>query len=394
LKCGSGLPPWLAARRGCTSDKAQARSHSKAPLTPRRIAEEGFQLFSPFKDENPGVESVASKTKLLTLGALIRRSGMGAVEFYIDKHSSVPVIAQIKEQIKLAVAMGIIRNGDKLPSIREVEKQTGVNRGKIYRAYISLKQSGLLVLSPGQGAVVLASSPSPSSANQKCLQLSKSIIQRARQYGIPPIVFARFLSRQAQEAECSEPFIAFVDDVKEVAERRAGEISRLWQIPVIGMTILQLKASLRKGSVPRIILATHLRRDYVRSMISSKKIDVIPIEVAYTGQTIKELAKIKANSSVLRVLAQPYVKNARFIIAQLKKRIKAPGVKISWAAIRDLSYIEPWLNSSQYDRIIVDPGIVSALPDKILRNPRTMLVRLQLSPASLEAARILSGVII
>jgi GntR family transcriptional regulator len=325
---------------------------------------------------------------------LIGRSGVGTVEFYIDKHSSVPVIAQIKEQIKVAVAMGIFRNGDKLPSIREVEKQTGVNRGKIYRAYLSLKQSGLLFLNPGQGAVVLAPSPSPSSANQKCLQLSKSMIQKARQCGIPPIVFARFLSRQAQEAERSEPFIAFVDDVKEVAERRAGEIARLWQVSVIGMTLLQLKALLRKGFVPRKILATHLRRDYIRSMISSKKIDVIPIEVAYTEQTIKELAKIKANSSVLRILAQPYIKNARFIITQLKELVKAPGVKISWTAIRDLSEIEPLLNRSQYDRIIVDPGTVGALPNTLLRNPRTMLVRLQLSPASLEAARILAGVII
>jgi GntR family transcriptional regulator len=325
---------------------------------------------------------------------LIRRSGVSAVDFYIDKHSSVPAIAQIKEQIKLAIAMGIFRNGDKLPSIREVEKQTGINRGKIYRAYLSLKQSGLLFLSPGQGAVVSAPTPSASSVNRKCLQLSKTVIQKARQYGIPPIVFIRYLSRQAQEAERSEPFIAFVDDVKEVAERRAGEISRLWQVPVIGMTLLQLKAAPRKGFIPRKILATHLRCDYVRSMISSKKIDVIPIEVAYTKQTIKELAKIKANSSVLRILAQPYVKNARFIVAQLKKWVKAPGVKISWVGIRDLSDIEPLSNTSQYDSIVVDPGIMSAVPNQLLRNPRTMLLRLELSPASLEAARILAGVII
>jgi len=64
-------------------------------------------------------------------------------------------------------------------------------------------------------------------ANQKCFQLSTSIIQKAGQYGIPPVVFARYLSRQAQEPERSEPFTAFVDDVKEVAERRVAEISRL-----------------------------------------------------------------------------------------------------------------------------------------------------------------------
>ena len=325
---------------------------------------------------------------------MVRGLGVSAVEFYIEKHSSVPVIAQIEEQIKLAVAMGVFRNGDRLPSIREVEKQTGVNRGKIYRAYRSLRQSGLLVLARGRGAVVAAPALSARLTNQKCMRLSNSTIQRARQYGIPPTVFARYLSRQAQEVERGEPFIAFVDDVKEVAERRAEEISSLWQVPVISMTVLQLKTALRKGSVPRKVLANHLRRDYIRSMISSKKVDVIPIEVVYTEQTIKELAKIKADSAVLRILAHPYVNNARFIMARLRNWVRAPGVEISWISIRDVSDIEQLLDGSQYDRVIMDPGILSAVPHKLLRNPRMLLVRLQLNPASLEAARVRAGVII
>jgi GntR family transcriptional regulator len=356
---------------------------------------EGIVLFSPFHGTRRRVESAASKNGLTREAASVRhRSGVGIMEFYIEKHSSIPVIAQIQEQIKLAVAMGVFRSGDKLPSIREVEKQTGVNRGKIYRAYLSLSQSGLLVLSRGRGAVISAPTLSAASTNQECMRLSRSTIQKARQYGIPPTVFARYLSRQAQEAEHSEPFIAFIDEVKEVAERRAGEISSLWQVPVIGMTVSQLKAALRKRSVPRKVLANHLRRDDIRSIIPSKKIDVIPIEVAYTEQTIKDLSKIKANSSVLRVLAHPYVKSARFIIAQLQKWVRAPGVEFSWVSVRDLSDIEQLLNGSQYDRVIMDPGILSGVPEKLLRNPKLLLIRLQLSPASLEAARIRSGVII
>jgi DNA-binding transcriptional regulator YhcF (GntR family) len=322
--------------------------------------------------------------------SLILHSGAGIVEFYIDKHSSV---AQIEEQIKLAVAMGVFRNGDKLPSIREVEKQTGVNRGKIHRAYLSLRRSGLL-LAGQRGAVIATPALSDRSMNQKCLRLSKSTILKARRHGIPPIVFARYLGRQAQEAERSEPFIAYADDVKEVAEQRAEEIARLWQVSVTGMTVQQLKDARHKGLMPRKILANHLRRDYIRSIISSKMIDVIPIEVVYTEQTIEDMAKIKANSSVLRILAQPFDKNARFIIAQLQNWVSAPGVKISWISARSISNIEQLLKSSQYDRIIMDHGIWNAVPDKLLRNPRILLVRRQFSPSSLEAARIRARIII
>jgi len=103
---------------------------------------------------------------------MIRRSGAHIVEFYIDKFSAVPVIAQIEEQIKLAVAMGTFQNGDRLPSIRDVEKKTGVNRGKVYRAYLSLRKSGLLILTRGSGAEVAARAFSANSTNQKCMLLS------------------------------------------------------------------------------------------------------------------------------------------------------------------------------------------------------------------------------
>jgi GntR family transcriptional regulator len=323
-----------------------------------------------------------------------RRLRGGTVEFHIEAHSSLPAMTQIEEQIKLAVAMGVLRSGDRLPSIRDVEKQTGVNRGKIYRAYLSLRKSGLLVLTRGRGAEVAAPAFLANSTNQKCLRLSQSTIQKARQYGIPPIVFARYLSQQAQETEHTEPFIAFVDDVKEVAERRAAEISKLWQVPIIAMAVPQLKAALRERSVPRKLLANHLRCNKIRSMISSRKIDVIPIEVVYTEQTIKNLAQIEANASVLRVLAPPYAQHAHFIMAQLQGRIRAPGVKISCVSVRDQSDIRQLLRHSQYDRIIMDPGISVGVPDKLLRNPRILLVRLQLNPASLEAARSRAGVII
>jgi DNA-binding transcriptional regulator YhcF (GntR family) len=362
------------------------------------VCKKGSRLLSPFHGTSQGVKFAPFENEFSRISSgvvgMIRRSGANIVEFYIDKFSAVPVIAQIEEQIKLAVAMGTFQNGDRLPSIRDVEKKTGVNRGKVYRAYLSLRKSGLLILTRGSGAEVAARAFSANSANQKCMLLSMRTIQKACQYGIPPTVFAKYLSRQAQEADHKEPFIAFVDEVKEVAEQRAGQISSLWQVPVIGMTVLQLKAALRKRSVPRKVLANHLRSDSIRSMIANKKIDVIPIEVAYTEQTTKNLAKIKANSSVLRILAHPYVKNAPFILAQLRKWIKAPGVEISWISVRYLSDIEQLLNGSQYDRIIMDPGILSGVPDTLLRHPRMLLVRLQFNPASLEAARIRAGVII
>ena len=70
------------------------------------------------------------------------------MEFYLDKNSTIPIIKQIQEQIKLSIAMGVLKRDDILPTIREVEKQTGINRGQVHRAYLALHQSGLASVRP------------------------------------------------------------------------------------------------------------------------------------------------------------------------------------------------------------------------------------------------------
>src|SRR5512137_1472481 len=106
------------------------------------------------------------------------------MEFQIEKNSPVPIIKQIQAQIKLSIAMGVLKRGDILPSIREVEKQTGVNRGQIHRAYLALLQSGLLSAAPGKRIAIAISAAAPDSINKKCRELTKDIIERIRKIGV------------------------------------------------------------------------------------------------------------------------------------------------------------------------------------------------------------------
>ncbi len=46
--------------------------------------------------------------------------------------------------------MAILRRGDTLPSIRDIEKQTGVHRSQIHKACPALNQSGLLAPERGK----------------------------------------------------------------------------------------------------------------------------------------------------------------------------------------------------------------------------------------------------
>jgi GntR family transcriptional regulator len=316
------------------------------------------------------------------------------MEFYIEKHSAIPVVDQIREQIRFAVMMGIFRNGDTLPSIRDIQKQTGINRSQIHRAYVGLRGSGLLVLTRGKGTVVSTVANSPRSIRESCLELSKKIDSRVRRLGLSPTAFARYFSRHAQESEHNSPFILFIDDHEEIARQRAAEISQLWGVPVKGLAFAELEATVRKRTAPHRILVNHVLYEKVCSLFPRGKSAVIPIEAHVSQQTVKLLAQVKPNSSILIIHLPHSPHRAKFIVAQLEKLIKSPGVTFSSTPFRDAAGFRELLKSSQHDYYLVGPGVRGEVPHELRQDPRLLQIYPDLDSESLEAARVRVGVVV
>jgi len=314
------------------------------------------------------------------------------MEFLIDKNNSTPIIKQIQDQIKLSIAMGVLKRGDILPSIREVERQTGINRGQIHLAYLALRGSGLLSLTPSKRMTVAISAAAPDSV-KKCQKLTEDIIQRLTRIGISPIAYARYLSRSVREYESKSPFIAYVDWDKETALRRAEQVSKLWQASVVGLSVDEYKLALSHRSKLRKVLVNHLAFDGIQRIPRRRQIEIIPIEISYTAQTIRALGKIRASSSVILILPNHAIPVARFIVDRLQKLTKCKGSGISWTAVNKAADFEQMLNNFQCDRILVSPGARNMVPAGRHRIARILQLEMEFDPEGLEIARIRAGVI-
>ena len=77
----------------------------------------------------------------------------------IDTTSSVPVYAQIVDQIKRVIASGTLKTGDPLPSLRETAIKLRVNPLTVGKAYKQLEQEKLIETRHGLGSFVTASAP-------------------------------------------------------------------------------------------------------------------------------------------------------------------------------------------------------------------------------------------
>jgi DNA-binding transcriptional regulator YhcF (GntR family) len=318
---------------------------------------------------------------------------MNKIKFQIEKNSPVHIIKQIQEQIKLSIAMGVLKRGDVLPSIRDVEKQTGVNRGQIHRAYLALRQSGLISPISGKRIAVAISAAAPDQINKKCQELSDDLAKHVRKIGVSPSAFARYLSRSMRESERKDPFIAYVDPNRERAIRRAEQVSSLWNVPITGLSIEEFKRHIGEGGKIRKVLVNHLVYDGIRHIPRGRKIDIVPIEIRYTARTIRTLEKIRA-SSILVLLPYHAVSSARFIVEQLHKWVKCKDASISWLQVDKAGDLKRLLKNSKYERILVSPGAQEKVPDELQNNSRILLLQMDLDPEALEIARIRTGVIV
>ena len=72
----------------------------------------------------------------------------------IDPSSHIPIYLQIVEGIRAAVAAGVYRPGEALPSLRAMAMQAHVNPNTVQRAYDELAREGLIYAQRGKGLFV------------------------------------------------------------------------------------------------------------------------------------------------------------------------------------------------------------------------------------------------
>jgi GntR family transcriptional regulator len=98
----------------------------------------------------------------------------------IEKGSAVPISRQIAQQIGTLCAAGSLSPGDRLPSVRELARDLGVNQNTILRVYERLCGDGLLEMRQGQGTFVALTAKKNASPGQR-KRLIEELRQLARQ---------------------------------------------------------------------------------------------------------------------------------------------------------------------------------------------------------------------
>lgn len=72
----------------------------------------------------------------------------------IDFNSDEALYLQVRNQIILGIATARLREGDELPSVRQMADEIGINMHTVNKAYTVLKQEGFVKVDRRRGAVI------------------------------------------------------------------------------------------------------------------------------------------------------------------------------------------------------------------------------------------------
>ncbi|HEU4331852.1 MAG TPA: GntR family transcriptional regulator [Lapillicoccus sp.] len=76
------------------------------------------------------------------------------IEFSLDARSGVSPYLQLVHQVRRALRLGLLTEGDQLPTVKDVVVSLAINPNTVLKAYRELEREGLVAARPGVGTFV------------------------------------------------------------------------------------------------------------------------------------------------------------------------------------------------------------------------------------------------
>jgi GntR family transcriptional regulator len=107
------------------------------------------------------------------------------MKIQLDLKSGVPFYRQIIDQVKSAIATGIVEPGDRLPTVRQLAVDLSVNPNTVSRAYTELELTGLVETHMGSGTFVGQKRVEQDEVERRRIldEISQEFLSRASSHG-------------------------------------------------------------------------------------------------------------------------------------------------------------------------------------------------------------------
>ena len=102
----------------------------------------------------------------------------------IRLEGKLPIYEQLYNGISRLISSGELLPDERLPAVREVAKQFGINPNTVQKAYVQLEQSALIYSIPAKGSYVSAEKDAAAAVKSEALRKAEQEMRRAYRAGV------------------------------------------------------------------------------------------------------------------------------------------------------------------------------------------------------------------
>lgn len=103
---------------------------------------------------------------------------------HLDYRDARPIYEQVKDGLRRLMVTGVLRSGDRLPSVRQLATQLTVNPNTIARAYSELEAEGYVCTVSGKGTFVAEGQTQNTLRKRELLARLAPVLQELRELGM------------------------------------------------------------------------------------------------------------------------------------------------------------------------------------------------------------------
>lgn len=110
----------------------------------------------------------------------------------IDFAGDLPLYSQLRDQIVIGIAAGLLQPGEALPSVRRLAADIGINIHTVNKAYALLRDEGYIVMDRRSGAAVTGRPLDSRGFSEHLADLLRPIAAEAICHGLDAAQFGQF----------------------------------------------------------------------------------------------------------------------------------------------------------------------------------------------------------
>lgn len=285
------------------------------------------------------------------------------MEFQIRKNSHVPVYVQLEEQLRFAIATGMLKDGERLPSIRELAQRLDVNVNTISKVYHRLQEQNLIVTRGPKGAFV--SSPFPGmasraeeldvlelgSSHEDLVEIVDAAIAEALKLGHKLVDLQQIFNERIESVQSAAdlPTVAFVECSEIQSRDHVQELKTHLQANFQPVVLSDLGNQPNVVQSADLVVTTLFHLGQVKDLVGKTK-EVVGVVVNLQVEVLQQLSNFPAGTKLGVVCRDEETVTT---MENTLRDICPKGVKISACTLGDKAALEKLF--SQADALVYTP---------------------------------------